>query len=378
MAPKALTLGHAAISGKIAGSDWTVTGNVGAITAASTAADWSTHFTGSLLSLTTTGNASGDLHIGARAAGDLTSRTLLSFDTASALNLRSLTPISSLTTRSWANDNLADLIAAPSLGALTVKGDTKMSRPLAGDFAASLDLSGTGVAATAKTLGAVSVKGKIDAATWTVTGAASAITAGSTGTGWHATFTKAITSLTASTLSGTLHAASIGTVKADNVTQLTLGLTQTVSPTIKALGTLTVKNAIDSSDLRAAGNIGTVTAASILHSKLFAGVQSSVSALPQTGADFAATATIAKLVVTGTANLADPGLLDSYIAASNITAASITRFAASNNGVPYGLAAHRIATLTLKTASGSVVKTNLDTPTADASASGDDFYVRIV
>jgi hypothetical protein len=273
---------------------------------------------------------------------------------------------------------MPDVIAAPSLATLTVKGDTKISRPLAGDFAADLTLNGTGVAATAKTLGAVTVKGKIDAATWSVTGAAGAITAGSTGTAWDATFTKAITSVTASTLSGTLHAASIGTVKADNIIQLTLGLTQAVSPTIKALGTLTVKNAIDSSDIRAAGNIGTVTAGKMLHSRLFAGVPSSVSALPQTSADFAAVATIAKVVVTGTANLADPGLLDSYIAASKITSASITRFAASNNGVPDGLAADSIASLTLKTATSTVTKTNLTTPTSDASASGDDFFVRIV
>lgn len=379
VAPKALTLGHAAISGKIAGSDWKVTGNVGTITAGSTATDWSTHFTGSLLSFTTTGNASGDLHLGARAAGDLTSRTTLNFDTASELSIHSLTPILSLTTRNWIDEDASvDVIQAPSLGTLSVKGDTKPTRMLPGNFSADLTLNGAGVAATAKTLGTVTVKGKIDAATWSVTGAAGTITAGSTGTAWDATFTKAVTSVTASSLSGKLHAASIGTVRADNITQLTLGLTQTVSPTIKALGTLTVKNAIDNSDIRTAGNIGSVTAAKILHSKLFAGVQSGVNALPQTTADFAALATIVKVVVTGTANLADPGLLDSDIAASIITSASITRFAPSNNGVPYGLTADRIATLTLKTASSTVTKTNLNTPSADASGSADDFFVRIV
>jgi hypothetical protein len=78
------------------------------------------------------------------------------------------------------------------------------------------------------------------------------------------------------------------------------------------------------------------------------------------------------------ANSANPGMIDSFIAASKITSASITKFAANNNGQAYGLGAHAIASLTLKTATSSQTQTNLAGPTSDASTGGDDFYVRIV
>jgi hypothetical protein len=78
------------------------------------------------------------------------------------------------------------------------------------------------------------------------------------------------------------------------------------------------------------------------------------------------------------ANTTSPGIIDSYIAASKITSASITRFAASNNGQGYGLVADSIASLTLKSTASTVTLTNLNGPTPDATVSGDDFYVRLV
>lgn len=379
VAPKALTLGRAAVSGIIASADWAVTGNVGAIVAGSTTADWSTHFSGSLVSLTTAGRAAGDLHIGARAVGDLKTKTLFNFDTASELSIHSLMPIASLTTRQWIDrDATPDVLSAPSLGVLAVKGDTRPTRFLAGDFEADVAISAAGLASTAIALGPVTVKGKIDDATWTVGGPVSAITAGSTGTDWDATFTRNIASLTASTLSGSLQALSIGTVKADQLTQLDLTLTLPAFPGFRALGTLTVKNAIDSSTIRAAGDIGTVTAAEIKHSRLFAGVSENVSFLPSGSLDFTAASTIAKLVVSGVARSTDPGLLDSFIAASKITSASITRFAPANGGTGYGLSADAIATLTLKAATSTTTLKNLGNPLADASGGSDDFLVRIV
>jgi hypothetical protein len=376
---KSAVLGRATVAGQLTGGHWAVNGLTTAIKAGSFAADWTGNFGGPVGSLTTTGEASGAIIIGARAAGDLTSKTILNFDTVSELSLSTSTPISSLTTRSWSDqDGISDVIVAPSIGALTVKGDTRVSRPLTGDFQADLTLTGAGLAATAKTLGAVTVKGTLSEAAWNVTGAAGAITAGSTAQDWSAVISGAISAVTAGTLQGTLQADSIGAIKADRLDHLTLTL-GAGTPTAKALGSLTVKHAIDTSDLRVAGNIGTITAEEILHSTLFAGVQPGVTFLPQTRADFLSTvATIGKLVVTGKASSTDPGLVDSYIAAHKITTASITRFAPNNGGQAYGLAAESIATLTLKNASGTTTVTNVNTVTADATAAGDDFFVKIL
>ncbi|HEV7403720.1 MAG TPA: hypothetical protein VGO11_12365, partial [Chthoniobacteraceae bacterium] len=361
-------LGLASVAGQITGGTWSVAGRTGQVKAGAFASDWVATFSLPIGNLTTAKNASGDITIGARPAGDL-SRTSLSFDTASDLSIHSLTPISSLTTRSWLDlDATADVLSAPSLDFLTVK---------TGDFAADLTLSGAGVPAAVKTLGTVSVKGKIDNATWSVTGLTGTLGTGATGTDWTATFTKSINSLTATTLSGTLQAASIGNLQAGNIDHLSLTLTQPVSPTIQALHSLTVKNAIDHSDILAAGNIGTVSVAKFLNSRLYAGVASGVTGLPQSTSDFASAAVIAKLVVSGTLDRS-PAMSNSYVAASQITSAYVALFAPNNLGQPYGLAADSIATLILRTANSTTTQTNLTAPTADASAPGDFFFVRIL
>lgn len=376
VAAKKLTLGAVVAAGKITAGSWSIHGLAGSVKAGAFTQTWLADFKQPIGALTTTGEATGSITIGPRPTGDTKSRTSLSFDTAAELSIHSQTPISSLTVRNWVDaDGTPDVILAPVIGILSVKGDTKATRPLPGDFQAGLTLSGAGLPVNVKTLGSVTVKGKIDDATWAITGDTGTIATGSTTATWAATFTKTIGSVSAATLSGSLQAASIRTITATNVDHLTLALSQGVSATTPALGTLTVKNAIESSDIRTAGNIGSMSAAKITHSQVFAGVQSAVALLPQSPADFAAVATIAKLTITATA---ESGLSSSYIAASKITSASIGKFSPLNSGQPFGLAADSIDKLTFRTTTAQVMQSNLTAPTADVTGGGDDFVIRIL
>ena len=105
----------------------------------------------------------------------------------------------------------ASLIAAPSLGTLTIKGDTR--RGLAGNCAAAVQLSGVGVAAKGTTLGGATVAGVVDNSVWRVHGAAGSITAGTAGNTWSAAFTGNVAKLTVKgDFAATFAAANLGPV----------------------------------------------------------------------------------------------------------------------------------------------------------------------
>ena len=80
----------------------------------------------------------------------------------------SLSPIKELIVTEWIDDDGdPDLITAPWIGKITVKGDSK--RNIAGDFMASIQLSGVG-APKGVTLGAVSIAGDLTGSDWNITG----------------------------------------------------------------------------------------------------------------------------------------------------------------------------------------------------------------
>ena len=131
---------------------------------------------GTLASLTMDDAIAGStISIGPRPASDTKTATSLTFDQVAEAQLAFQTPIKSLTITQWLdNDETADIISAPFIGTLMVKGDKE--RSLVGDFAASLVLSGAGN--PKHTLGQAKIAGALSLANWQITGNAGSIAAG--------------------------------------------------------------------------------------------------------------------------------------------------------------------------------------------------------
>jgi hypothetical protein len=140
------------------------------------------------------------------------------------------------------------------------------------------------------------------------------------------------------------------------------------------LGKLTVSGAMTGSDVRATGNIGTVRAGSMRDSRVFAGVRSAVTTLPDSADDFAAPATIRSVTVSGrTAG----SFSNTLIAASEIGRASLGAVATANNGTPFGVAADRIASVSATGATGDRIRLRaLDEP--GESITEGDFVLRVL
>lgn len=167
----------------------------------------------------------------------------------------------------------------------------------------------------------------------------------------------------AGNLAGSFTANSIGTVSASaNLANLTLDLKQAPDAKLKALGALSAKGWIDSSQIRADGMIQKVTAGGIRNSTIFAGVDAvrdeqgvdgvpdNVLDLPDTG-DLAVPpvgdllAAIKALTVTGikAGKAYVPSFVNSNIAAGSLGKMSLCYVRFDNDGnpaahdVPFGL-----------------------------------------
>lgn len=109
-------------------------------------------------------------------------------------------------------------------------------------------------------------------------------------------------------------------------------------------GTITsinVAGTITGAQIRATGNITSLTAAALVNSDVFAGVDSTLNALPSTAAAFVASSKINSVTMTGRGQ--------TYaVQNSNVAAASLGRITfgavnTNNGGVQFGLAAHDLA-----------------------------------
>ena len=332
---------------------------------------------GTLGSLTmddaTTGSA---ISIGPRPAGNTKTMTALTFDQVAEMSILSATPFKSLTVTQWLdNDGAADAISAPSIAALTVKGDPK--RSLAGDFEADLNLQSQD--AKGVSLGAFKAIGSVTGSTWTLAGGAGMITVGSSDATWTASFgdaghwanVKKIVSL-AGNLEGSFTANSIGAMSASaNLAHLSLDLKQAPDTKLNALGALSTKGWIDSVRISANGTIRTVTAGGIRDSNIFAGVNAvrdvtgvgsvsdNVLDLPGTG-DMtppvgSLLAGIKALTVTGikAGKTYVPSFINSSIAAGSLGKVRLSYVMSDNDGnpaaqdVPFGLTTATTSAFTL-------------------------------
>ena len=123
-------------------TDIHVTGSLGTLSGATTDLLGDAAVSGTLAGLKMGGaTAGGTITIGPRSAGDTKTTTALTFDRVAEMSVNSATPVKSLTVTEWLDaDGTNDLIQAPSIAKLTVKGDKR--RSLAGNFQAGLELSG--------------------------------------------------------------------------------------------------------------------------------------------------------------------------------------------------------------------------------------------
>jgi hypothetical protein len=104
------------------------------------------------------------------------------------------------------------------------------------------------------------------------------------------------------------------------------------------LGSLSVGGAVSSSQIRAVGSIGTITAGSLASSILFAGVADRVTALPDASSDFVSPASISHMTIRGSYAASD-------VAAGSLGKIVIHSIAPSNGGVPFGLATKSLSSI---------------------------------
>ncbi|HEX5245189.1 MAG TPA: Calx-beta domain-containing protein, partial [Tepidisphaeraceae bacterium] len=213
---------------------------------------------------------------------------------------------------------IGNSISATSIGSLKSRGS----------FNSNLTTGG---------LGTASISGGLSGGIWTVSGGGGAISAtGAAAGGWSATFTGSIGVLQLGSDSASISAASIRLAKIKGVMSgATLNITSAQGTD---LGSLSIGGAVGSSQIRAAGSIGAVTAGSLSGSLLFAGVADSVTALPDATIDFISPASISRLTVRGSFSASD-------VAAISLGKIVIHSIAPGNGGAPFGLATKSLSSI---------------------------------
>ena len=218
------------------------------------------------------------------------------------LTLNSLTPLKSLSVESWQDtDATADVITAPSLSKLSVRGD----------FAAGLSLTGA--------LGSAKISGSITGGAWNISSAKSISVSG-------------------------------------DYSNASLTLTQALQAGVNVLSKLSVKGAMDTVTVNSIGNLGKLSIARLIDSNIFAGVDSSVTGLPDDPADFTSAASIAGVKLNG--KTAATWMANSNIAASELGKVSFGWAQTDNSDTDFGIACQKFNSISYKDASGAIKATD--------------------
>jgi len=269
----------------------TVRGPMGTLAAATTDLLGPLDVQGTLVKATFDEAAGATIQIG----GTPTSKpATLVFDQVRDTSIVSGMPIASLKAAEWLDtDGILQEIKAPWIGTLSITGKTTVTPKVAGDFAANLTLSGNGVAAKGKTLGAVTIKGSVAPSVWDLTGPVGALivsgTVGEAAAPWQLTGPSMVGTLTLGdvtnanvTVSGALGAVKAlrwlaGAIQATKAASLTTtGVTTSKPPVIgdfgadvtlsgagvtgtaKTLGSASIKGSVGASIWDLTGPVGTL------------------------------------------------------------------------------------------------------------------------
>jgi hypothetical protein len=216
-----------------------------------------------------------------------------------------------------------------------------------GDFNAGVTLSGNGQVVGRPVLGNAKVLGALASGTWNVAGKTSRVAAGSVGSDWSGRFGDVASFATAGDLSGSLTADSIKSLSAGTLTNAQIDLNRAFAARATALNRLNVRGAITGTRVRSDADIGTVSAASITGSSIFAGVANgggggAARSLPIDATAFVNAATIKSVTIR---TRGTPSFVGSNIVASTLGRINGGTIDVNNGGTPYGLAAQTIGSL---------------------------------
>ena len=261
-------------------------------------------------------------------------------------------------------DGTADAITAPAIANLQVNGD----------FAGALNVSGTGQQPGRPALGSTRISGALASGAWNV-GKATRILAGSVGDAWSGTFGDVANFTVAGDLAGDLTASSINVLNAGSITGANITLNRAAAPRALGLGRLTTAGPMTNALIQSTADIGTVTAGAINGSSIYAGVVANDGGFLPTGVgNFTSSSTIRGVTVRNAGT--SPGFANSDIAAAILGRMNLGVVQTDNAGVPFGLAATAIASLTAVGAGGTPIRlAGLIDPTQ--SLDQGDFEVRI-
>jgi hypothetical protein len=171
---------------------------------------------------------------------------------------------------------------------------------------------------------------------------------------------SAIKSLKASTWNTT--GSTRSTLSATTISDLRVAGTFNEDVSVNAIKKFTV-GTLTASAVRAATSIDTFTAGSATGSKIFAGVASSVNAMPTSGTQFTA-GSIKTLNIRGVFS-------NTQVAAFTITKVNIGALQPSNNGTPFGIATNHLDNARIIVNGTPHVLSNVFSPLAPISLTGD-------
>jgi hypothetical protein len=252
----------------------------------------------------------------------------ISVNSAVDTSLTSGLAILSLTSHQWLNTDAGTYtITAPLIG--------RFANP--GNFADDLTMTNTGLS-----LGMVHV-GKITGGKWTISGESNSISANSVDPSWILNDNSLVRSIRlGGNVSNSITCAAIGSMTvAGNLTQSTIQTSASFSKKFVQFARLNVGGAISNSIIYAVGNFGTLTAASLTNSDVYAGVSGSIAgqnALPTATSDFPNNATITSVVL----RRAKPAFSNAHIAAEHIGSLRLGEVQLNNNQSSDGVAAEAI------------------------------------
>jgi RHS repeat-associated protein len=254
-----IDLHSAAITGALSGGNWTLTGSVATISAASIASGWTGAIGGAITSLTVRGNLEGTLR-------------------------------------------------AASIGTLSVRGSS----------GAAITLTSAGV-----DLRSASITGAISGGDWTLVGSAGTLTTASIASGWTGTVAGAITSLVVrGNMDGALTALAINTTRiGGNLSGSTISLTGSsrVGKASVALNSFTVTGDVLNSSIDATGNVGTVLIGGSSNSKFLIGVPSNTTTLPVASSAFTTAASLGSFTSKGKFAFADTIVAAAAVTSAHLT-----------------------------------------------------------
>jgi len=270
-------------------------------------------------------------------------------------------PLKSLTATRWYGSSLAAAFASK----IAIKGDSRNGTP--GDFRGDLTL--TGMDAKGCSLGQMAAAGWIGGGQWSAAGDVGKIKAAGTDDAWTLTALGAIGRVDAAeTLGGTLRSmtAWVGRVasRGDLTASIAAGGQDGKG---LGIGRVDARGWFDSARLDAAGSIGSVTAAGMTGSSVFAGVSQAAHVdadgdgvwdLPAE-ADmpgcFDGAAVLGKLRVTGKARDGSGcSFINSTIVAAAVGSVDVYEPRRDNAGVEFGLACTDFGKLTLRSPDGTL------------------------